>query len=308
MSQLKVVLGSGVDISGTVASARYSGDMNKVARELELTLASSVQSYITIGEKVAAYLDGTQFFYGIILNVPSVANAQTMNIKCVDFGIYLSKNKTYKVYSGTAREIAKEVCNEFGIATGSLASKSGQRKITSTGDKSAYDVIREAYEEENAVDREYVIYIKNRKLYVEKAGSDVVADIYGKYNITSASYSESIENMVNRVIILDEKGEKKKDSVEDKENRNRYGTFTETYKRQKDKNDREEAKKKLKGVVKTGSVGALGDINCIAGKAIRLADTGSKLKDKYTISADSHTFSAGDHQMNLTLYFKQEES
>ncbi len=307
MSQLKVVLGSGVDISGTVTSAKYSGDMNKVARELELTLASSVKSYITIGEKVAAYLDGTQFFYGIMLNMPSVANAQTMNIKCVDYGIYLSKNKTYKVYSGTAKEIAKEICNEFGIATGSLASRSGQRKITSTGDKSAYDVIREAYEEEDAVDREYVIYIKNRKLYVEKAGSDVVADIYGKYNITAASYSESMENMVNRVIILDEKGEKKKDSVENSENRSRYGTFTETYKRQKDKNDREEAKKKLKGIVKTGSVSALGDIACIAGKAIRLSDTGSKLKDEYTISADSHTFSQGNHQMSLTLYFKQEE-
>jgi hypothetical protein len=291
------------DISNIYKSIEWSGDKNQRSRSISTSYVyedgeASDQVNATVGDTVGLYDDGGKMrFVGIITAAEGSSASQNINFTARDILWYLGKNKVAKVYKGTADAITKAVCADFNITVGSIPVMDKELTIISTGDKTIYQVISEAYGDG------YYIYADVASVCVAQAGSELVAVISGSGNRIQATYKLSIENMVNRVLILDEKGNSIGNVQNDADMI--YGLLQDVYKQEKDKDPVTEAKKVLQATEKTVSVECLGNWDCVSGKAVYMMDTDNGAVGKYTILSDSHTFEDGYHKMSLELELEE---
>lgn len=124
-------------------------------------------------------------------------------------------------------------------------------------------------------------------------------------DITSSSYSENLENMINQVEIYKDSGE----IIKIVKNNNwvkKYGILQEAYKEEKDVNPVNAAKQLLVGVDKQASIEAIGNVACRAGYSVKIKDALTELCGTFFIMNDSHTWENGVHNMSLELKFKNE--
>ena len=285
---------AGYDVTEHVKMVKWAGDIDTCARTLDVELARGVKP--EEGDSIRLYDNGLLLLEGIVLFAER--NWTGVPMESADLGMYLANNKAYKEYKGTPQAIAAQVCAEFNVPIARLASTGEKVKVTSTGDLTAYGVLKKAY---NPTKQDYAIGYDGG-LVVERLGSEVVARL--EYEISEASSSVSIKKMVNKVVIV--KRGKKLGEVGNTGDQSKCGTFQETYTSQKRKTDAEEAKKLLKSIERAGAVSAIGNSLCRAGKAVELADAKSGLSGVYTIRRDTHTWKDGAHSMKLELYFANE--
>lgn len=291
----------GVDVTAYTQRVGWSGDMDQAARTVEVNFV--VPGPIPeVGDALALHYNGDLLFRGMVMFVDVAIDG--VSCEAMDNGVYLANNYTYKEYEGTPQEIARKVCKEFGVSVGSLASKSGSTTVTSTGNLSAFSVIEQAYEGERFTrDSQYVLRVIDETLHIEKAGSEVVGAL--SVEVATSGRSNSLRNMVNRVIILDQEGKEKTGEVENSSDRSKYGTFQKTYRKEEDKSATVEAKRLLKSIERTGYTAGLGNVRCVAGKAVTVTDTRTGLSGKYVIKSDKHTFEGGLYtDMRLDFYFE----
>lgn len=124
----------------------------------------------------------------------------------------------------------------------------------------------------------------------------------GSYNLTEATYKSSLQQLVNRVIVTDKDG-KTVGTVQDAVSRRKYGTVQRVYKQQDDVDNAAEARALLKGLERSGSVTALGDVRAVSGYSVAVQEPVSGLYGKFYVEADTHTWEAGKYTMQLTLAF-----
>lgn len=287
------------DISQLYASIEWSGDIKQRSRTISVTYLYAPGAGFPLvevheGDAVALFDDaGNQRFIGAITKVQSKLSGDEVKFTARDILWYTSRNKAAGVYKGTPDDIARKICGEFNITIESLPepAEQKQKKVISTGDKTIHDVITEAYGDG------YYIQAVDKRLAVSAAGSEVVAVISGEANLLDADYSSSIENMVNRVQIIDKNGKILGTVQNDSDLQ--YGILQDVYKKEKDKDAQAEARKMLKGKDTSSSIECLGNWDCVAGKSIYILDTSNSMFGKFLITDDKHTFSGGVHQMTL---------
>ncbi len=295
---IKLMIG-GYDVTDYAEQITWSGDLQQISRTVSAKLERRYRP--DCGDRAELYYGGTLLFRGMVMYVDM--DAYTNSIECCDAGIYLANNSVYKEYCGTPQQITRQICGALGIPVGTLAEKKAKTKVTATGSMSAFKAIERAYEGERRHAKQYTYRIgPEGKLHIEKAGSTTV-NVTLREEIESARRSRSIKSMVNYVAILTDKG-KKVDAVENSEDRRKYGTFAGTYKKQKDKHAREEARDMLQRLERTGSVSATGDIRCIAGRAVNIEEKLSRLTGRQIIKSDKHTFVSGGYTMTLEFYYE----
>lgn len=302
---MKIIVNN-IDISELIGNLTWSGDKNQVARKLTFSyLYTREDSNVPVvnieeGNTIVMYDDtGIELFLGIVIKRSRSEASITISVDAVDLAWYTSKNKVFSVYKGTAAEITKAVCSEFGIITGSLLETTTQTEIISTGDKTIYGVIAEAYKVSG---RPYSIEMAGSSLQVLEEGNCIAAVLSASSNITDATYTSTIENMVNKVIILD-KDSKRVGEVENTSDIVAYGLLQETYSESEDTDTMEAAKQVLKQIENSGNITALGNVACITGRAVYVTEVNSRITGKFTIISDSHSFSNGEHIMTLGLNF-----
>ena len=291
----RVLIGD-ADVTEFVESVTWSGDLQQASRTLNVKLVRECRP--DVGDSASFYYQGKRLFTGTVTYVDM--DAWNNSVECSDRGIYLANNYTFKEYKGTPQSIAKKVCAEFGVSTGSLAQKSSTTKVTSTGNLSAFKVIEEAYEGKRKGAKQYLYLFWDGKLTIEPAGSETVADL--DIEILTARRSRSIKGMVNKVVILNDKI-KLSGYVENAADRSKYGTFQKAYKKEKDKNARTEAKESLVGLERTGSITCLGNPACIAGKAVNVTEKRTGISGAQVIKSDKHTFTSASYEMSLEFYY-----
>ena len=137
---------------------------------------------------------------------------------------------------------------------------------------------------------------------VIKKGSLIDLEIYQNEGITESSYEESLESMVNKVVIYNSKN-KKIGTVSNKNWVKTYGTMQDSISVDKG-NGQKQAKNTLAGMDKSASITAIGDLRCLAGYGLKIHDTDSGLSGTFWIENDTHTFENGVHMMTLELAFK----
>lgn len=287
------------DITNLCVNATWSGDIDERSRSLSFTYLynqkiSMPLVKVEIGNSINLFDDKNRLLYvGVVTEVASSLSGSDVSVTSRDVLWYLGKNKVAGVYTGSAEAITRKILDEFGISIGNLESVAVDKNVISTGDKTIYKAISEAYGED------YYIVAVGEKVEVRKKGSEVVAVLSGKANLIDASYKKSMEDTINRVIVLnDDNGKVFEISAEENL---KYGILQEVIKAEKDKDVSVSAKEKLVGIKDDSTITATGNFDIISGKAVIIQDTSNNFTGKFLVTSDSHSFSGGEHTMSLTV-------
>lgn len=300
------------DITEFVDGVTWSGDYQQVSRTLQIGLLypTNDSNYskvnIEVGDKIRFYEYDLELFRGIVWSKNIDSSSQFIKVTCHDDLIYLTKSQIAKVYkSVTPEAVTKQLCSEFNITAGSLASTGHSRNYVALG-QTPYDVIMASYTHASKKNgKKYMPRMMNGKLHViEKGTSQANVILDPKYNLQNIKYDQSLENMINSVIVYkSEDGstvltETKQDWI------NKYGKLQKTLTYSEDEDNRSLAKKEIKDLERKAEAKAFGHPGCLAGNIVYVRDEHTGLIGKFYIDADNHTWNRGVHNMTLTLNFE----
>lgn len=301
------------DISNMVQSVTWSGSASQVARMTEIAVINAPEDKeikppkIALGDIVKLEEEKELIFYGQVQSIEKLSENGTITISCSDLLSHLLRsNGVYNFKNTTAEQITRKVCGDIGIQTSTIISTGVPIKKLICDDLAFYDIIMKAYRKAaRQTGKKYICRMDGKKLTVKEKGTKVKDYILSEgYNITSATYQETNENMVNVVKIYDDKG-KLINKVENKPWMDKFGTYQQVYRKEKGVNATTAAKHLLNGIEKKVNVEVIqGNIECIAGNAVQVSDKATSLKGLFWIEGDTHTWESGQHSMSLELNFK----
>lgn len=301
------------DITNFITTITWSGSVNQASRQLEIgVLYTPIDKNlsninINIGDRIIFYSDNNKLLINAMVYTRERLSEQgTVSYSCYDELNRLCKsNGTYSFKNTTPERITKKICADLKLDTTNIVeTKVNISKLLIDGE-SYYTILMKAYTKAHkASGKKYMPLMINKKLSVIEKGQIVESFVLeDKVNITSSSYSESLENMINKVRIFNDKG-KQIGEVASKTNIDKFGIFQDVYSKEEGVNEYTAAKNMLQDIDKEASVEALGNIECISGYGVKIKDSISGLTGIFWIDGDSHTWENGVHTMTLDLTFK----
>ena len=304
------VNGEKLDITNLLINVTWSGDYKSCARKLEFSLISSPMDKnipkvdIPIMSIISFYEDNNELFRGFVYEREKSSD-NAMSFLCYDYCAKLNDIKVSKnIKNQTASTIYNNFLTEYGLNKGDIIqANTGVTKVFLG--VTAYDMIMTAYTEEaKNTGKKYMLYSKGNKFYASEKGIVKLKLSFeeGK-NILSSSFKETVSNMVNKVLIVDENGNKVSE-VKNEEWHKAYGLFQDVYKQQEGKDSNTEAKAMLKDIEQTCSLTGFGDTTCITGYGVQVKDSHTGLVGLFYIDSDTHTWEGGNYTIDLELNFK----
>lgn len=298
------------DISNLLIKCTWSGSRMQVARKLVFEYAQEDRDpnvpvvVISCGETVYGYDDENNLvFRGNVYAVDKNRTRSTIQITAYDNLFILSKSKTTRKFTNMLPEdITASICRELGVKAGDFA-KTGTPVSFIADRKTGYQIIMMAYTEASKKTGEkYHPIMNGDQLDVILKGTlieDYTAD--STRNMTSSTYKESIENMVNQILVTDEQGNTA-DVMRNQEWIDKYSMIQDVYKTDPNKDTKTEAQAMMKGPDRSGSITVLGDYRVKSSYSIEVKD--ALWKGKFYVKSDSHSFTDGLHEMKLELEFE----
>lgn len=289
---------NGTDFSKEIESISWSGDENQLARKLKMTYLYAPRSnpaYTRAMSKGDRVTLGSGLFQGIIVREERTENSITMQNTAYDYAWYL-RSKAFGVYKGSPAMVTSQVCGENGILCGALYDPGGEVEIITAGEKTINQVITDAY-----AGHDVHLYMDGMSLCTEKYGDVPAGIVTGDDYVTDASYTSSIENMVNRVVLLNA-NEEPVGAVTN--GLSQYGTVNEAYKISGDELDMEkEAEKLLRGIEESGKIVVRGNPAYVTGRSIIVEKVNSKIRGRFVIISDTHDIRDASYTTTLGLRF-----
>ena len=305
------------DLSAYVLSYTWSGDVEQAGRKLEFDIAYTTKDkdwtnvVLELGDEVCfSYTDDvTQetfpVFQGRIFSRSRDSESYTMRFVAFDNIIYLAKSRITRKYANvTVADAIRQTIHDFTIEAGTMPDLSVVCSFIAD-DISATDAIKQALSYQSAQDgKGYHIYMTDGKLNVVCTNDQVVEKflISDETNLTGASVSESIEDMVSKVVVVDSAGQTKGE-MPNTTDIEKFGTIQAICKADPKQDDASQARAMLKTVAHDMSVKALGHIQCIAGFSVDIQE--EQLKGRFFIKSDSHRIEGNKHTMDLHLVFNK---
>jgi hypothetical protein len=294
-------------------SLTWEGTDTQASRQITFTLAANAyrsdigKPSIKLGDVMVFYYDGKQKFVGIVTSRDKSAEIGTWSYTARDFMHYLLKSSaTYKFKKHTAEYITKKVCADLKIKTTNLAKTKYSIPKLICEDMAVYDIMIKAYRKAKGhTGKKYLPVMVGRSVSVITKGESSGVTLSQDSNITGASYTDTLDNLIDRVRIYSEKG-KKLGKVDNKSHIKKYGIYQATYTKEKKVNAKKAAKAMFEGVTKEAGVDAVGNIKAVSGYSITVKDKATGLAGKFYITSDSHIFENGVHTMSLNLDWKNE--
>ena len=302
--------GEKLDITNLLINVTWSGDYKGCARKLEFSLISSPMDKnipkvdIPLMSMILFYEDDKELFRGFVYEREKSSD-NSMGFLCYDYCAKLNDIKvSYNIKNETASNIYNKALSEYGLSKGDIVGASTPIKKVFLG-TTIYDMVMTAYTEEaKKTGKKYMLYSKEDKFCsMEKGNVKLKLSFEEGKNILSSNFKESVSNMVNKVLIVDDNGDKVSE-VKNDEWLKTYGLFQDVYKKQEDKDANAEAKAMLNGVEQTCSLSGFGDTTCITGYGVQVKDNYTGLVGLFYIDSDSHTWEGGNYTIDLELNFK----
>ena len=302
--------GEKLDITNLLEGITWSGDYKSCARKLEFSLLNSASDInipkvdIPLMSMILFYEYNNELFRGFVYEREKPSD-NSISFLCYDYCAKLNDIKvSYNIKNETASSIYNKFLTEYKLNKGDIAPANTKIKKVFLG-TTAYDMIMTAYTEEaKKTGKKYMVYAKGDKFYSSEKGNIKLKLAFeeGK-NILSSNFKESISDMVNKVIIVDENGNKKSE-VKNDDWLNTYGLFQEVYKQEEGKDSNSEAKAMLNGITQSCSLTGFGDTTCITGYGAQVKDSYTGLVGLFYIDSDTHTWEGGNYTIDLELNFK----
>ncbi|WP_395754087.1 XkdQ/YqbQ family protein [Megasphaera sp. UBA4352] len=306
----------------TVGKITWEGSRLQVARKLTFSYVQDARDpnlpnyVINCGETVYGYdEDGNLQFQGNVYSVEKNVQQSTVTVMAYDNLFILCRSKTTRKFTDMlAEDIAKEVCSELGIKVGKLA-ETGKKVSFIAQEKTGYQIIMIAYtdaanqintQKENKDDPDVLFHpvMRGDELNVIKKGELIEGMEANQYiNIENSQYKESIESMVNSVMITDQQGNVTGYQTKD-EWIQKYSMVQDVYKKNPNDNTQEAINKLFHGPDRTGIIDMLGNYAAKSSYSIQIKDILTELCGKFWIKSDTHTFENGIHEMRLEIEFE----
>lgn len=307
--------GSKYDITQACDGIQWSGDYQQASRKLDLNVLYAVHDSnqpTTIprtGDFVSLYAGDVEVFRGVVWNRDLTSSNQFIKVTAFDALIYLTKSTTsYNLKGITPASTVKKVCTDFNVPTGSVAAPNVKYNDAAMG-KTPYEIIMSGYTEASKVTgKKYIPRMDKGKLCIVEKGAFVVKDVLDdKYNVINSQYTETLDAMVNKVVIYNEKGNII-NSVSNHGWVEMYGIIQSAIQADKEKDNMAIARKALKDMERKCSIDAFGNTEAITGNAVMVITPHTQLDSRtrgvFFIDGDTHSWKQGVYTMNLTLSFE----
>lgn len=303
------------DITQIVTTLTWGGSISQAARTLELSVINApfdenikmLDIRLSVGDFIILEEKNNEIFFGEIQTIEKQSENGELSYSCTDLLNHLLKsNAVYNFKNTSAESITKKVCADFEIETGEIIQTNVPISKMIIDNTNIYDIIMMAYTKAaKQTKKQYICRMKKDKLSVTEQGKIIENFILSEdYNITSSSYQETIDNMINTIKIYDENN-KQIGEVKDEEWVKNYGIYQQIYKKEKGINEIQAAKNMLSGIEKTITIECINaELECVAGNAVQVYDSATGLKGIFYITNDSHTWENGTHTTNLELNFR----
>lgn len=302
-----------INVTQLVQSITWSGDYQQCSRTLDFEIISSPTDKnlpaikCELGNSVILMQDNRTLFDGYIFERQKDTGSSVINITCYDRGIYLKRNEAaYKFNNTTPAAIAKRICTDFGIQLGSVVAPNVKVSRNFIG-VNLYSMIQTAYTlaSETTGKKYSMRFIGSKLNIIEKAVTNETLVIEGGSNLMSASTTESISNMVNQVVIYNDK-DKLISTQKDSEAIKLYGVLQSYLKQSKGENGIAKAKKLIadNGVSQKITIENLGNIANITGGTVVVREPYTGVYGLFYIDSDIHTWKRGQYYNKLVVNFK----
>lgn len=305
---MKIIVNS-LDISQMVERITWSGDTKQVARKLKFSIASKGTDYYlpkpVLGEgDTVVMMDSNNsiLFTGIIFEITKSAAGNTTSYLAFDLLFYVNTSDINKIFDATPEVIAANVCAELDIPFGGAA-ETGINVYMPCLNKSGYTAIMMAYTYASRQNgKKYIPIMRDNKLWVVEKGAFCGVVLSGDTNLFDASYKVTLQNHVNKVVIVDKSG-KITDTVADTASVARYGTIQRICTAEDGRDAKIAATALLHGKEYEAKTTSISDVRAISGYAIAVREEITGLYGKFFIESDMHTIENGNATMELSLSF-----
>lgn len=301
-----------LDISELVSSVTIQGDYTQGARRLDCSyMASSLDSAVPVAQiqeynSIYFYQDNKVIFMGTIYEISKDSSNNLITFYAYDNGVVTLKNKaTYNFNNVSVTEIINTIIKKYNIPCESFI-KSDLKIDKIFFNQSLYDIIMSVYTIlAKSTGKKYMLeWTTEGKMRIVEKGKIVLDFGFNENeNLINSSYTINIDNVVNKVVIVDENYNYVKE-VKDDESIKLYNVFKEYIKQGENEDATEEAKSKLKGAEKRCTLSGFGDYTCITGRAVKVKDSYTGLIGLFYIDADTHTWENGVYNIDLELNFQ----
>ncbi|WP_347152352.1 C40 family peptidase [Peptostreptococcus anaerobius] len=304
-------------LSSVLSSVVWSGDIKSPSRTLEFSFLQAVndakvqQLGIVEGSTCCFYVGGKEIFRGTIIDIDKSNSNNEISMTAHDIGFLLAKDQVnYNFVNKTACDIAKEVFKgkdkQPPLKWGKIA-PAGTKITKMFIGATRYDTIMSVYTAHSKADKDHKKYMVEVDLdkfnIIEKGVTKLKIMFEEEQNLEVATYKVSMENIVSRVVVVDEKGNKIKESL-NAELRKLYQYISKVIEQKKDKAiTDEEIKAEFKKPERSCSLSGYGDISCKCGYKVQVKDSFTGLIGEFYIDKDKHTWSGGKYTVDLELNF-----
>lgn len=317
MSKLQVFAyanGRYMELDGRVKGATVGGDTAKSYRTANVNIVNAVTLRKSVlqfenGKELRILYDGAEVFRGIVMQHTINTDADT-TLTAHDFNFYLTKNADSVNYKNKrADEILRDLCSKFNIPVGNLTNTQYVlKKFIKSG--TVYELVIAALKETQLqTGKSYRLRSKGGLVELTDTEQvEAVATLLNGQHITSAEYSESIEDAQTQVKLTGGDEKKPITAIVTGPTAGQYGVL-QHYEHISDVKKASELRAKAKAMVDEMSrpktsvkVDALGNTDVMSGTAVGVIESMTRLSGAYTVESDSHEFSAdGSYTMSLTL-------
>lgn len=293
-------------ITEKVQAKTWNGSYQDCARQLSFSVLP--EALAELGGMTRLYKDADILFSGHIVSRGRDSLGKTIDCTALDNGLYLKRNSTFlSPRNQTPEAVTAQLCGEFGVPCGDLAATGVPLSRNFLG-TSLYQIIQTMYTlAAEQTGKQYQIRFRSNHLQVvEKAiGPESLRLVPGS-NLISCRSQESIENMVNRVAVYDDKFQKTAEYDSPEDYAALYGLMQKAIKA----SDRESPEATAKDILEQNGISTiitaqcLGNVKLITGNAVAVHEPITGTDGLFWITADSHTVRRGVYQTKVTLDFR----
>ncbi|WP_418655456.1 XkdQ/YqbQ family protein [Clostridioides difficile] len=309
--QVHIKNGAIYNITDIVEKVTWSGDYKSPSRTLEFSIVQSAsdinfrQIDIPIASTVCFYVDDKEIYRGMIINRSKDSSNNSISFVSKDMGFLLTQSEvSYNFKDKLVEDIAKQVFNDNKLAVGNIP-KTGVKHTKMYIGTTGYDTIMSAYTEASkTTKKKYMIEANLDKFNVIEKGIVTLNVMFEeRSNLINTSFSESMENVKNKVLVVDQYGNKISEKVDDKIFKD-VGVIMQKVIQQQE-NQTTDIDSEFKGIEQTCNLKGYGDVSCITGRGVKVKDSYTGLVGLFYIDTDKHNWdSSGNYEIDLDLNFQ----
>lgn len=303
-----------IDIADFIESITWEGESKRPNRSLTIDFKNTVDGRnkafaISNGEAVQCFIDNRKIFVGVVFSA-DIDVSGNMTVSCFDRNYYTMKSKTTRQFKNKkASDIVKLLANDFSIPIGTIEDTGFVIPKLILRNNSLFEMMEKAISLTfKQTGKRFFFGNEDGKLTLRQHKNNVTPWILAAgSNLTSASYSLSIEDTKTQVQVVGGKDNKFTHTAKSVSSQKLYGVMQHYEEIDEDatksqvKQRAETLLKDLNVINDQASISAIGILDVITGVGVYVREPMTGLAGGYYVTSDTHTIRNSIHEMQLEI-------